>query len=394
MKIAVYGGSFNPPHNGHAKAVKDVSAHLHPDRVLIIPVAAPPHKELPSDSPTAQERLEMARIFAGGLPQAEACDIEIARGGKSYTVDTLEGLHVQYPDDRLILLIGADMLIDFEKWYAFRRIMELADIAVFARAAGEDAGILGQTEHLREKYGAAISFVEREPLEISSTELREMLKGRGGNELISDAVYGYIIKRRLYGAKPNLPWLREKSYSCHEPERIPHVQGTEQEAVRLAKRWGCDPGEAAEAGILHDITKKLKTDEQLLLCRKYDIMTDNIEVASPKLLHAKTGAAFARDMFGIGKAVYDAILWHTTGKPDMTLLEKIIYLADYIEPHRNFEGIERLREYAYKDIDAAMIYGLTMSMDEIRGRGNTPHQKSLDALAFFLESRRNGNVKA
>ena len=129
-----------------------------------------------------------------------------------------------------------------------------------------------------------------------------------------------------------------------------------QEAVQLARRWGENPESAAVAGILHDITKILSYDEQLILCEKYGIILDNAEKENPKLLHAITGAAKARDLFGVSEEIYEAIRWHTTGKPDMTTLEKIIYLADYIEPTRDFEGMDRLRALAYEDLSEAEEY--------------------------------------
>ena len=137
---------------------------------------------------------------------------------------------------------------------------------------------------------------------------------------------------------------------------------------------------------MHDITKKLSYDEQLLLCKKYATMTDNAETSSEWLLHAPTGAAYAYEELGVSEEVRDAIRWHTTGKADMTLLEKIIYLADYIEPNRDFEGLEELRDLAYADIDAAMILGLKMSLADLAERGIVPHARSLEALAY-LESR-------
>ena len=152
-------------------------------------------------------------------------------------------------------------------------------------------------------------------LEISSSQVRDLLKKRAGRALLSDGVYSRIIKKRLYGAKPDFIWLREKAYSMLEEKRVQHVIGCEQEAVALAKRWDADVELAAESAILHDITKCFMRDEQLLLCRKYGILIDSVEARNTKLLHAKTGAAVARDYFGINDEVYNAILWHTTGHP-------------------------------------------------------------------------------
>ena len=153
--------------------------------------------------------------------------------------------------------------------------------------------------------------------------------------------------------------------------------------VLLAMRYGEDAEAAAEADILHDITKKLSYDEQLILCDKYGIILDKDQLANEKLLHAITGAAFARDVFGVSDAVYDAIRWHTTGKPDMTLLEKIIYMADYVEPTRDFPGVEKLRALAHEDIDAAMALGLEMSLADIRSGGVAPHKDTVEAAEWY-----------
>ena len=140
---------------------------------------------------------------------------------------------------------------------------------------------------------------------------------------------------------------------------------------------------AREAGILHDITKKLGLEELLILCSKYDILNDALENKSEKLLHSKTGAALSRDLFGISDDVYSAIRWHTTGREDMTLLEKIIYLADYVEPNRDFEGVEPLRKLCYEDLNAAMELGLKMSIEDLEERGSPIHQKTLEAYEYY-----------
>ena len=133
-------------------------------------------------------------------------------------------------------------------------------------------------------------------------------------------------------------------------KRIAHVKGTEEEAVRLAARWDVDTEQARRAAILHDCTKYLDMEDQLKLCRKYGILLDDLEQEAVKLLHAKTGAAVARDMFGVPDEIYEAIFWHTTGKADMTLLEKIIYIADKIDPGRGYD-ITRQKAVCLQDLD-------------------------------------------
>ena len=385
MLIAVYGGTFNPPHIGHLSAARAASEQLKPDKLLIMPSNIPPHKTLDTDSPTSMERLSLTEKAFAEIEGAEVSDIEIKREGSSYTADTVAMLKEQYPDAGICLLMGTDMLLSFGQWYRYGWLLENVTLAVFLRRGGESDALLEEANRLRAEYGAKIIQIEQDPIDISSTQVRQSLKNRQGREFLTDSVYGAIIRKRGYGASPDFEWLRRKAYEMLESERIAHVQGTEQEALKLARRWGVDEGDAAESAILHDITKKLSADEQLLLCEKYAIITRDTE--NPKLLHALTGAALALDVFGVNNAVYGAIRWHTTGHPGMTTLEKIIYLADYIEPNREeFDGLSQLRTLAYEDLDAAVMLGLELTLGELQSRGAGFDPISLETL----ESLKNG----
>ena len=388
MRIAVFGGSFNPPHIGHVEAAKAASAELCADKLIIMPAARPPHKEQEQGSPSAEERFKLALLAFNELPNTEVSDLELRRSGTSYTIDTLSELKNIYPDDELFLLMGSDMLMSFETWKDYKRILELATLAAFSRESDERMQIHAQAERFANAYGVSVCEIGLVPTEVSSSELREQLRNRSGNNFLPEFVYSEIIKHRYYSAKPNFAWLRSNSYAFLDEKRVPHVMGCEQEAVRLAERWGSDPDLAAEAGILHDITKKLKGPEQLILCEEYGIITDVDEKTNSKLLHSKTGAAFARDKFGICDEVYSAIYWHTTGHENMTLLEKIIYMADYIEPKRNFEGVDELRWLAYEDIDLAVIRGLQMSLEDLMLRNELPHANSVKALNWLAEHKK------
>ena len=121
----------------------------------------------------------------------------------------------------------------------------------------------------------------------------------------------------------------------------------------------------------------------MLLSDKYGIINDTVETANTKLLLAKTGAAVAWDRFGVPIEIENAIRWHTTGKPDMTTLEKVLYMADYIEPSRDFDGVDELRRLAYTDLDAAMVLGLKMSLEDLKTGGITPHENTVQALNWY-----------
>ena len=383
MRIAVYGGSFNPPHRGHLAAAKSAVRALAPDRFLIVPAGIPPHKTLAANSPTPEQRMALCRLAFAEIAQCEISDIELRREGKSYSSDTVAELQEKYPGAEICLVIGTDMLLSFEQWHRFRELLEGCTLAVLARAEGDGEALRRKAEEFRAAYGAKILLLEHEPLEAGSGEIRALLPRREGRELLCDAVYAEIIRRRLYGAQPALDWLRDRAKDYLDPQRVAHVEGCEREAVRLALRWGEDPALSAEAAILHDVTKRCSKEQQLQYCEKYGIINDNSEVRNYRLLHAKTGAALARDLFGVGDAVYEAIRWHTTGKPDMTRFEKILYLADYIEPTRDFEGIGALRALAFEDLDAAMALGLRMTIEEIRRAGREVFADTLKAYEWY-----------
>lgn len=385
MRIAIFGGSFNPPHKGHLNSALFASAQLKPDKFLVIPDYQPPHKELAAGSPTPAQRLELCRLNFAEVPNVECSDIEISRGGRSYTADTLRHLRALYPDAELVLLVGTDMFLNISQWYDAEYILTTAAIAAFQRAPDELPYVEAKTNELRRRFGTKVEIIFSTPLPAASTDIRKALTERRGNELLTDAVYADIIRYRLYDAQVNLDWLREKAYAMLKPSRVSHVRGCEAEAVRLADRWGCDPEKAAEAAILHDCTKKADLPEQLVLCKKYGVEPDPIERVSNKLLHAKTGAAVARTEFGCREDIVSAIRWHTTGRADMTLLEEIVYMADYIEPNRDFHGVERLRELAYADLDRAMLLGFEMSLEDIRAQGNPVHPDTVGALEWFRE---------
>lgn len=383
MKLAIYGGSFNPPHLGHLEAAKTVLEELAPDKLIIIPDNIPPHKHMDDASPSAEARLALCNTAFRGLDRAEVSDMEIRRRGKSYSYHTVCELRAQYPQDELYLVVGSDMFLSFEEWYEFSYLLDNCTLAVASREEDDLDALRAHKARLEARYGARVHILCHAPLPMNSSEIRVWLRMRLGSDLLDDEVYAEIIRRRYYDAAPELCWLRERVKAYLSPRRVAHVAGCESEAVRLALHYGEDAELAAEAGILHDITKKLTLDEQLILCEKYDIICDKDQLANVKLLHAITGAALSRDEFGVCDEVYNAIRWHTTGKPDMTLLEKIIYIADYIEPTRDFPGVERLRALAYEDIDAAMALGLEMSLEDIRENGQTPYKDTVEAARWY-----------
>ena len=394
MKLGIYGGSFNPPHLGHLHAAIAAAKYLELDKLLLIPAGIPPHKQF--DEPGAEHRAAMTGFIAQQAAlethiPVKVSRMEIERGGKSYTADTLRELREKDPDDELWLLMGTDMFLTLQDWYQPEVILDCAGVCAFGRHAADTAEQLeAQRAYLEKRFpGARIrTMTLPELVEVSSTELRAMLPQGGGAQYLSEQVYGYILREHLYGTdldlkRLTLEELRPVALSYLKAKRVRHVLGVEEEAIRLAKKYGADVEKARFAALLHDCTKKLELDEQLALCEQYHVELDDLERIALKLLHAKTGAAIAREVFGAPQDVCDAILWHTTGRADMTLLEKVIYLADYIEPNRDFDGVDELRSAVYEDIDKGLELGLRMSIEEIEERGSPVHHNTREAYEFI-----------
>ena len=277
----------------------------------------------------------MTRLAADQLglgDKVEVLDLELQRAGKSFTSDTLEELKVRYPGAELWLLMGTDMFLTLHTWHEPEVIFAHAGVAAFGRTEEDIEPLFAaQRERIYRAYPDARLFTMTVPgvIDISSTELRRQLRQGTGGRYLAPAVYGRILRDGLYETGADLrhlplAQLRPVALSYLKHKRIPHVLGTEQEAIRLALRYGADVGKARVAALLHDCTKKLEMEDQMALVQKYGIPLDELEQKALKLLHAKTGAEIARDVFGVDDEIYRAIQWHTTGRANMSLLEKVM----------------------------------------------------------------------
>ncbi len=389
-RIGIFGGSFNPPHRGHVLALREFQEKLGLDELFVIPANDPPHKTLSANSPDALQRFVLTELACADIAKCTVSDMELRREGKSYTADTVLELRTRFAADELFLLMGTDMFLGFEKWYSPEIICKEATLVVAHRAEDDREVLEQQAQRLRERFGARVAWLENDFLPYSSTSVRAMLAFGAGRSYVSPLVYDEIERRRLYYVGhdlKNLPFdeLSRVSLSLHKAKRVPHTAGCSRTAAELAQRFGADTDAARRAGILHDVTKALTPSEQLKLCETYGMMLSDFERKNAKLLHAKTGAAVAERVFGESPEVCEAIRWHTTGRAGMNTLEKIIYLADYMEPNRDFPGVEKLRAAAQTDLDAAVALGLEMSVEQLRERGREVDENSLAALKELKE---------
>ncbi len=387
-RIGIYGGTFNPPHIGHLQAAKQALLELKLDRLLLIPDRIAPHKEIPQGSPTPQQRLDMLRIAADSCPGLEVSDMELRREGVSYTWETVLQLHEAHPEAEFVLLMGTDMFLSFHTWRHPERILEHASLGVFCRGEKNETAAIAAKKAEMEAEGARVELVHNDVVAISSTQMRRLLAFRCAGEFLPEGVLEYIREHRLYDTRAqwkNLPMeeLEPIVIRLLNPNRVRHVLGCRDTAVDLAKHWGADVTDAARAGILHDITKAIDGPLQLTLCDAYGKILSDFSRRYPKTLHALTGSLVAERIFGENEAVVSAIQHHTTGKADMNLLQTIIYVADYMEPCRDFPGVEELRRLAYSDIQAALKLGLEMTLEHLKRQGSEVSPESRDALAWL-----------
>ena len=387
-RIGIFGGTFNPPHIGHIQAAQQATTALGLSRLLLIPDRIAPHKQLPENSPTPEQRLDMLRIAAADCPQIQVSDIELCREGVSYTVETVTALKKLYPRAELVLLMGTDMFLSFDSWKNARKILKNTTLGVFCRGEKNEQTAIKEKRSELQRQGAKVELVKNDVIPISSTQMRRLLAFHCADAFLPAGVGDYIRENGLYDVYArwkNLPMeeLEQVVVSLLNPNRVAHVLGCRDTAVELAKRWGADVTDAARAGILHDITKALDGPLQLTLCEAYGKILSDFSRKYPKTLHALTGSLVAERIFGENEAVVSAIRYHTTGKAGMNLLETIVYVADYMEPNRDFPGVEKLRALAFTDLPSALKLGLEMTMEHLKKQGSEVSPESREALAYL-----------
>lgn len=380
MRTCIYGGTFNPPHLGHLAAARAAVEELELDQLLLMPNQTPPHKKLPENSATPEQRLEMCRLCEPLVPGCRASDFELQQPGPSYTADTVERYHAAHPEEQLWLLVGTDMVESFHQWRDPARILRYVRLAVVARDEEDRAGIRAAAERLRQAFGAGIDVLNNPPLPMSSTQVRASRDGG----LLPAPVAEYIREHRLY--RPTLESLRERVRGMVSEKRYRHILGCEETAVELARKYGADVETVAYAAVLHDMTKEFPLEQQLKLAEKWNIILDYEQENLPHLIHADTAAAMAREELGMWEGVCTAIARHTTGDGGMSREDLIVYLADLMEPTRAYPGVEALREAAGRDLREACILATRRTLAFVKSQGREPYYKTARTLEELMKN--------
>lgn len=169
------------------------------------------------------------------------------------------------------------------------------------------------------------------------------------------------------------------------PRRYEHTLGVASTAFCLALKHGVDCEKAYVAGLLHDCAKCFSEDKSLALCKKYKLELTDSEKKTPSLIHAPLGAAYAKNKYGVeDEEILEAIKWHTTGKPDMSVLEKIVFIADYMEPNRKkLLGLDEIRKVAFDDLDLCMKLILENTIQHLKNKEMNINANSVEALKYY-----------
>ena len=189
VRIGVFGGCFNPPHIGHLIGAEFVREEFKLDKVIFIPCYDPPHRDSPCVSP--KTRFYMTKLAIKDNPYFEVLDIEIARGGKSYTIDTIKELMKLYPDSEIFLIIGCDQAEKFDTWHRYRELLELCRCIILRRKPCNET-------HVRKIFGKNIPIISLD-INVSSNEIRERVRThRSIKYLVPEAVQEFIQREKLY----------------------------------------------------------------------------------------------------------------------------------------------------------------------------------------------------
>lgn len=370
MKIGILGGTFDPIHNGHLMLGRYARDLFQLDEIWFMPNGTPPHKASVSIASQTNHRVEMVRRAIESENNFVLQMYEVDNHETNYSYLTMEHFQEIYPEHEFYFIIGADSLFNIEKWRCPDRLFKTCTILAAYRDGKNKTEMDEQITYLNEKYGADIRLLNTPNVDISSSDIRQRLKlGLDVSEEIPENVLAYINEHRLYPF--DLAELQNNVKGHQSDARFEHTVGVMYTAAALAMRYGADMKKALVAGLLHDCAKSFPSDVMIEYCKQYTIPISDTERVNPGLLHAKLGAYLARVEYGVNdKEILDAICYHTTGRPNMTLLDKIIYVSDYMEPNRNHApNLEGIRKLAFEDLDAALLEILKATLDYLdRGK--------------------------
>lgn len=393
-KTVIFGGTFNPPHIGHRQMLEYLEKRSDIERVLIVPNKVPVHK-VGFELASSRDRLNMCKILAEDFPKVSVWDTELTRTTKSYSYYTLLEYKKQFGDDKPWILCGADMLVTLKTWYKYEELIKLCGIFALFRKGENEENYKNAVEELKSD-GALVESLPADIENISSTFIRELFSSNKNTEgTVPEKIEEYIKEHSLY--RGNLDMTIEE-YKSHIRKRLSdkryyHSLCVADEAVRLADRYGADKQKAYLAGLLHDVLKDTSSNEQLKFSKQFGIILSDLEISAPSLYHSLIGSEYVRRVLGVeDEEIISAIKYHTTAKADMSLLQKIIYLADYTSLDRDYNGVEDMRQAVNEGLDKAMKVALDYTVQELEEKQVPIHPDTLAAFKQYSSDNQSSGV--
>lgn len=376
MRIGIFGGSFDPIHSEHISLARQAVKDLSLDKLFVMPAANPPHKPwktLTSD----EDRLAMCRLAFEDDERIFVSDYELSQGGVSYTYLTVEHFRAEYAGAELFFLMGTDMLRNFPLWKNPERILESCTLAVCARAE-EEGWAQAELIEFRRRYGKDFAVLSYQGKDVSSTQIR-VLSGAGIDltEYTDEKVANYIREKGLYQVVGGVD-----SLALQKPLRAAHSIRVALLAAKRANGLKIDEGKAIQAALLHDCAKNLPMDSPLLDGFRLP------EGCPPAVAHQYAGEYVARKRLGVtDPEVLSAIACHTSGKPQMSALDKLIFLSDLVEDERSYDGVERLRKLFWEDIDECLLKSLQETVEYLLRSGQPIYERTLRAKDYYEKEK-------
>lgn len=388
VRIGIIGGTFDPIHIGHLIIAQNAVTQYHLDQILFIPTGHSPHKD-DKEIEQSAHRLEMIRLSIKNNPDFYFSAMEINAARTSYTYLTLQEFHRTYPDWELYFIMGADSLDYLDKWMEPAEICRLATLLVAIRDDLDMNRIKNKAAELKRLYEADIRPIITPNVSVSSHNIRERVaKGEPIRYLVTPEVEEYIAHQCLYQEDEGQTPMNERLNKIKkilkkelDKDRYEHTLGVMYTSACLAMANGYDMEKAQLAGLLHDCAKCIPNEKKLKICVKNNIPVTQVEKDNPFLLHAKVGAFLARVLYEVeDEEILHAISVHTTGAPAMNTLDKIVFIADYIEPKRDkAANLKEIRKTAFEDLDEALKMILCDTIHYLNGSKN---DKNIDPMTL------------
>ena len=334
----------------------------------------------------------MVKLAVAGLDNISYSDFEL-KNRLSYTADTLTALKQQHPKDELFFIIGGDSISTFISWYHPEIILEKANLVVVKRndvtlsAVGDNIAKIRKTFNIHSDK--KLFLLDTDISSISSSFIRNN-NIEECKSMLPKEVYEYIRDNGLYmGENKNCSWtvseIDNDLKKLLSPHRYSHTLGVALTSKKMAENYGVNPNTAYLAGLLHDCAKYYTNEELLNTCKKNHIPVTQAEKNAPYLLHGKVGAFVAKTKYHIeDETVLSAITWHTTGKPQMTKLEQIVFCADYIEPGRDKQpNLVYLRGISMKDLDLLTFKIMSDTLNYLKSKNQVIDNYTRQGFEFY-----------